>query len=193
VRFKLTARQSLSLDVCPMRGPRIILLMVALVVAFACLAPSSWFFAEPVSTGASTAPPDAMPVVLTAFFLFFLACLFVPRLRPRWGWHLGFGVVWTRSGWRAYKETAQRARMNFLNCFGILIGLAGIALEMCSRREWVQSLPSMLGTKVILLGALFFAVGAVFTRRGDAQTKTTDLHTGKTIRRRGYHGGNFGD
>jgi hypothetical protein len=171
-----------------MRAARILLVLVALVVAFACLAPSRWFSAESVSSGAPTQSPDVTPIVFIAIFLFLVAGGFVPRLRPRWAWHLGIGTVRTRSGWRAFREMARAARMNFLTCYGIVIGLAGIALEMCSGREWAQGLPSMLGTKVLLIGALFFAVGAVFTRSGDAQTKTTDLRTGKTVRRRGYYG-----
>jgi hypothetical protein len=170
-----------------MRAPRIILVLVALVVAFACLAPARWFSPESTPSPAPKEPPDVTLLVHIAILAFFVAALFVPRLRPRWGGRQSVGIVATGQGRRAFKETGRASRMNFMTCYGMVLGIAGVTLELCSGKAWKQALPPAFGIKVGLIGALIFLVGAVFTSRGDAQTKTTFLDTGKTVRRRGYY------
>ncbi len=166
-----------------MRAARLILALAALVLAVGLFAPARWFSAAPEPAQ----PPDITPWVLVGILAFALAALFVPSLRPRWGWRNGSGAVWTRSRWRGYQVSGHAPRMNFLTWYGLVITLTGLILQTVSGQKWAQRLPPVLGMKVGLIGVAIFFVGAVFTRRSGAQTKITWLDTGKTIRRREYY------
>jgi len=73
-----------------------------------------------------------------------------------------------------------------ITCYGIAIGIAGMAWISGPQNTWGRKMPPVVGLAVGLAGLVIAILGLFFTR-GKGVSITRNLRTGKTIRRRGYY------
>ena len=96
----------------------------------------------------------AVKVLLGCIAGYFLAAVFIPRIRVRWGIGKGASITVSSAGVERAKWVRRKPQVGALSCLGIAVFAGGLIQPL--------SLPELPGGSVALLGLVLAGVGAVF-------------------------------